>query len=114
MNTKINFLAAAAFVAMTAIAPVAAHADTAAPDVIAVTAGDLNLKTAAGAKKMLVRIDAAATKACWPDELNKMDQYRVCKNSVMLDAVKVLDEPMVSLVYAETYTTKKPIILASR
>ncbi len=113
MNTKMISLAAA-FAAI-ALAPLTAHADTAAPEIISVTAGDLDLTTQAGAKVMLKRIDEAATKACSPDKLNEMDAYNICRKSVMLDAVKVLDEPMVSLVYAETYPNKKaPMVFASR
>lgn len=113
MNRKMIALAAA--ISTLALAPLTAHADTAAPEVISVSAGDLDLTTQTGAKVMLKRIDAAATKACWPDKLNQMDAYNVCRKSVILDAVKVLDEPMVSLVYAEAYPTKKnPMVFASR
>src|SRR5262245_60360769 len=102
MNAKII---AAAVAATFALAPMVAQAKTDTP--ITVTAQGLDITTQAGARTMLTRIDSAATTACWMDELNKMDEYRACKAAVILDAVKALDEPMVSLVYAETYSTKK-------
>jgi UrcA family protein len=114
MNRTITSLAAALAAAI-ALAPMAqAQAET--PDVITVTAAGVNLDTQAGARTMLTRIDSAATTACWQDKLDKMDAYRNCKAGVILDAVKVLDEPMVSLVYAETYSTRKAptMVLASR
>jgi UrcA family protein len=112
MNRTITTLVAAV-AATLALAPMA-QAET--PDTITVTAQGLDLNTNAGARSMLTRIDSAATTACWQDKLDKMDAYRACKAGVILDAVKVLDEPMVSLVYAETYSTKKTpnMVLASR
>lgn len=114
MKTTITTLAAALAAAI-ALAPMAQAAEQ-QPETITVTAAGLDLNTQAGARTMLTRIDSAATTACWQDKLDKMDAYRNCKAGVMLDAVKVLDEPMVSLVYAETYSTKKTpnMVLASR
>jgi UrcA family protein len=111
MNRTITTLVAA-IAATIALAPMA-QAET--PETITVTAQGLDITTQAGARTMLTRIDSAATTACWQDQLNKMDEYRACKAAVILDAVKVLDEPMISLVYAETYSTKKaPMVFASR
>lgn len=110
MNRKIAL--AAAFAAAMIAAPLAS-AET--PAVVTVSAHGLNLNTQSGARTMLARIDEAATVACWEEKLDKMDAYRNCKAGLILDAVQVLDKPMVSLVYGETYSTKKaPMVLASR
>ncbi len=114
MNRTLTSLVAAV-AATIALAPMAqAKAET--PETITVTAKGLDLSKQGDAKSMLMRIDSAATTACWQDKLDQMDTYRNCKAGVILDAIKVLDEPMVSLVYAETYSTKKTpnMVLASR
>ena len=108
----------AALVAFASVAVMTSVAQAAAPqaEIISIKAGDLNLDTQAGATAMLARIDEAATKACWSDKIDEMAGFKACKDGVIFDAVKVLDRPLVSLVYAETYSTldAKPMVMASR
>jgi UrcA family protein len=84
-------------------------------DVVTVQAGDLDLNTQAGARVIVSRIADAATRACWPDQLSNFAQYNACRDGMVLQAVKTLNKPAVSLAYAETYQpVAKPMVVASR
>lgn len=111
--------ASAILAAWFALASFASAAEPSAPasaaQIVTVKAGDLNLNTQAGAETIIVRITDAATKACWPDELSNFAQYHACRDGMVLQAVKALNKPRVSLAYAEKYQPSgKPMIVASR
>jgi len=108
--------AMAAFAAWATLAPVAGAAPEAkADEVLTIRAGDLDLSSQAGARVMLTRIDEAATRMCWPEQLNTFSEFGACRATVILDAVTALNKPMVSLAYAEAYpSAAKPFTVASR
>lgn len=105
--------ASAAFLAV-------AHAQSAQAEpprpVVVVSAGDLRLDTEHGARTMLRRLEAAATKVCggWPTELDRFAAFKTCYDQMLVAGVKATGAPLVSLSYAEAYTTNEPTILASR
>jgi UrcA family protein len=109
-------VALAAIASWAALAPMAG-AETAAKadEAVTVRAGDLDLNTQAGARVVLTRIDEAATRMCWPEQLNTFSEFGACRATVILDAVTALNKPMVSLAYAEAYPTRaKTFMVASR
>lgn len=114
-RTAFPIAALAAFASL-AFAPVASAAPEAkADEVITVRAGDLDLNTQAGARALLKRVDEAATRMCWPEQLNNFSEFGACRATVILDAVTALNKPAVSLAYAEAYPTNaKPFTVASR
>lgn len=111
--------ASAILAAWFGLASLASAAEPPAPvsaaQVVTVQAGDLDLNSQAGAEAVIGRITNAATRACWPDDLSNFPQYRACRDGMVLQAVKALNKPRVSLAYAEKYQpASKPMIVASR
>jgi UrcA family protein len=89
-------------------------AQPSAAHVVTVRAGDLDLNTKVGAEALIGRIADASTRACWPDELSNFAEYSACRDGMVLQAVKTMNKPLVSLAYAETYhPATKPLIVAS-
>lgn len=115
-RTAFPIAALAAIASWATFAPMAGAAPEAKTDeVITVRGGDLDLSTQAGARVMLTRIDEAATRMCWPEQLNNFSEFGTCRATVILDAVTTLNKPMVSLAYAEAYpTSAKTVMVASR
>jgi UrcA family protein len=92
--------ALAALVASVSLAP-AALAEAPAPKPYTVTTSDLDLRTAAGGRELLGRIDSAANRSCrdWRsivprDELS-------CRRQAVADTVDALKIPALDTAYAE-------------
>jgi UrcA family protein len=113
--------ATAILAAWLGLASIACAAEPPAPptgsaaQAVTVQAGDLNLNTEAGAKALIYRISDAATRACWPDQLDRIAEYQHCRDGLVLQGVKAVNKPQVGLAYAEHYKpAAKPVQVASR
>lgn len=91
-----------------------ATAAVAQPDVrsMRVVFKDLDLRTPAGAQRLLRRFDYAADAVCGDNsvhELAEREQFRACRREAFERAVRELDSPMVS---ALAHRTAEPRVLA--
>ena len=72
-----------------------------------VSYADLNLRTEAGARTLLGRIQGAAKKVCSPEpappDLTDQADYKTCLHDAQDGAVAELGNPRVSALYAQAY-----------
>jgi UrcA family protein len=109
MLAKACLPALAAFTVLGSTATAIAAPDvgrSADPDVVSITVfiGDLNLRSQAGARIALRRIERAATSTCGGEpDIRRLDRwviYRECMHSAVDQAVASLDSPIVTALYS--------------
>ena len=100
----------AAFLATSVLTAGAAQAQN---DIMVVRLGDLNVSSTQGAQVALRRIQSAASQFCSDGDsrnLGRIAEHRACEARMVGKAVRSLDAPVVTALYAPTST----ILLASR
>ncbi|HEY2660488.1 MAG TPA: UrcA family protein [Caulobacteraceae bacterium] len=102
---RMNFAASVA--AVLALTGSAAHAAPVDPDAVSVkvSVADLNLATRSGASTMFERLKFASKNICGPAprtiDIQATTAYRACFDQTLAGAVRGLDAPRVSEVFAE-------------
>ena len=78
--------------------------------------GDLNLGSRAGAREMLMRIDAAARRVCGDNvdlrSLERRAQFQRCKTGTIARSVRALDAPLVTAMAGPNGAD--PVVLSQR
>lgn len=94
----------AAFLATTVLTAGAAQAQN---DIMVVRIGDLNVASTQGAQVALRRIQSAAAQFCSDGDsrdLGRIAEHRSCQTRMVAKAVRSLDAPVVTALYAPSPT----------
>jgi UrcA family protein len=117
-STPLRTLAAGAILSALALsfATVSSAEEDATPPQVIVKFADLDVSTSTGAIALYGRIHGAADNVCARMYIST-EAYRRYKNSclqkVIADAVKKVDEPALSAVFASQYGVSAPVVLAA-
>jgi UrcA family protein len=98
--TMTRYSILAAFLATTVLTAGAAQAQN---DIMVVRIGDLNVSSTQGAQVALHRIKSAAAQFCSDADsrdLGRIAQHRACETRMVGKAVRSLDAPVVTALYA--------------
>jgi UrcA family protein len=84
---------------------------------VTVDYSDLDISRPAGAETLMTRLESASKKICGRRPMQvrfeQLEQYLQCRSSVVEDAVRRIDQPVVTMAF-ENSTGRKPVRLASR
>jgi UrcA family protein len=117
-STPVRALAAGAILSALALsfATVSSAEEDATPPQVIVKFADLDLSTSPGAVALYGRIRGAAENVCARMYIST-EAYRRYKSSclqkVIADAVKKVNEPALSAVFASKYDVSTPVVLAA-